>query len=259
MSTSSLTQQRLTHGFMAFAAMAATAAVASPAQAGTFDFGTDGIRFDKDTIGTFNFVESHGKFQSTFGVYEVDTDGEVGTFTKLFEEVKPSDSGSANDWIGTCGKTVLTCSNSFTFLKGVNYTFGLQSLSGNIVRPTVYSTTALNKGLFGTQVYFSNDLNAEPAKGTVVGSSSADPFASSAAVGFEDTVTKKNKGTQPLKVGQALVDYNDFKVTVEAKSAETESVPEPGMTAALGAVAVAGAMALRRRTAGGRVERFNVE
>src|SRR4028119_2162579 len=57
-----------------------------PAQAAD-QFDLNGIQFDVDTIIEFEFVQSHGPYQSAFGVINLDT----GEKTPLIAEVKPSD------------------------------------------------------------------------------------------------------------------------------------------------------------------------
>lgn len=62
--------------------------------------GNQGISFDRDTIVEFEFIESHGAYQSTFGAIDLDscqtdTSGAI-IFdscdkTPLFQEVKPAD------------------------------------------------------------------------------------------------------------------------------------------------------------------------
>jgi hypothetical protein len=53
----------------ATAAATALFSAAAPAQAASF--GTGGISFEKNTEVTFSFVQTHGAYQSSLGIYEV--------------------------------------------------------------------------------------------------------------------------------------------------------------------------------------------
>src|SRR5919202_3774262 len=108
-----------------------------PAQAAD-QFDTNGIQFDVDTIVEFEFVESHGAYQSTFGVINLDT----GKKTPLLAEVKPSDNyqdvnrtsqyrapgdRDPRDFVGTPGNTVPQPLEEFEFKAGKRYAFYLES------------------------------------------------------------------------------------------------------------------------------------
>lgn len=191
----------------------------SPAAA--FSFGTNGINFDTDTEADFTFISSQGEYQSTFGVYENDSN----KFTPLFAENKPFDSRNP-DFLGSCGQTesaVSNCTNTFTFKKDVEYSFALTSELRGVTQPTVYSTTALNdksKG-FGEQAKFSDD----------------NPFLTPVLISFEDN---------PLAEGK-LIDFNDFKVKVKTNTSNSR-VPEPATLAGLALVG-GSILATRRRKA----------
>lgn len=130
--------------------------VSRPAQA-TDEFDNNGIRFDVDTIVEFEFVESHGAYQSTFGVINLDT----GEKTPLLAEVKPSDNPEPihrlskartpgerdpNDFLGTPGNTVPQPLAEFTFKANTRYAFYLQSTYNGRPAGIVYSTNAQNFG-----------------------------------------------------------------------------------------------------------------
>ena len=88
------------------ATAAATALFGATAQAQAASFGTEGISFENDTEVTFTFEETHGAFQSTLGVYEVN--GSIPSLIQaLFSETKASDDYDANEWKGSLGNTVL--------------------------------------------------------------------------------------------------------------------------------------------------------
>jgi hypothetical protein len=127
--TTSQTEQIMNTKFLS--ALTATAAAtalfgaAAPAQAASF--GTGGISFENDTEVIFNFVETHGAFQSSLGIYEVNN-SIPSLVQTLFTEVKPSDNGAANEYKGTLGNTVLGSGKvAFTFLANQIYTLGLAS------------------------------------------------------------------------------------------------------------------------------------
>lgn len=200
-----LKSMRLKHSSVCIGLVAGSilAFCSNPAQAGVLSFGNNGIKFDTDTEADFLFESSQGQYQSTFGVYELQSQN----FNPLFQETKPFDS-QGNDYLGTCGganSAVANCNAKFKFLKDVEYSFVLSSLG----KPTVYSTIALNdlsQG-FSQQAKFSGD----------------DPFVSPLLVAFED---------RPFLLTDKI-DFNDFKISVKT---DTASVPEPAALAGLALV-----------------------
>jgi hypothetical protein len=115
----------------------------------------EGIQFNEQTVVEFEFRESHGFFQSTFGVVNLNT----GETIDLFRETKPfddftdaaelnrpsrgtNDIGTQRDFIGTPGNSVLDPIKRFTFQPNTPYAFYLQVIdprSGQ-VKTTLYST-----------------------------------------------------------------------------------------------------------------------
>lgn len=175
-----------------------------PATAAVLNFGTEGIRFDRDTVADFFFEKSQGSFLSTFGVYDLAAD----TFTPLFQETKPYDTRS-NDFLGTCGNpdsAVPNCNATFNFARDVEYSFAVQSQN----EPTVYSTTRLNDtpNGFTTQARFSSN----------------NPFSELVLISFEDQFRNQN-----------LIDFNDFKVSAKTRD-NPASIPEPGALAGIALV-----------------------
>ncbi|MCL1469353.1 PEP-CTERM sorting domain-containing protein [Argonema antarcticum] len=238
----------------AAAATALFGMASAPAQA--FNFGNGGITFDADTTVDFNFMESHGYYKGKLGVF-----GPGGTKTYLgINENNFSDAGNAGEWKGTCGVTVTTCTDAFTFKAGETYSLFLESWGATRLNTTVYSTTAKNTGSqvvngasynFGQQVKFFDDLtllnDPKISNGslgsngslnsklvTTAGLANADPFAKTILMAFEDQ-------------GQGVhTDYNDFLVTAKART-PVASVPEPATLAGLGLVAGALAFSRNRR------------
>ena len=103
-----------------------------------FMFGTSGIQFDRDTSINFTFEQSHGNYQSSLLVakYQVDEKGTSygNIFPPLFQEIKPSDNGAADESKGSFGNAVTSDNGSitqtFTFLQNQTYALLLWSDSG---------------------------------------------------------------------------------------------------------------------------------
>lgn len=131
--------------------------------------GNRGVKFSEDTIVEFEFIESHGAYQSTFGVIELDsckTDASgVIMFdscakTPLFVEAKPSDTYASiyrpstyetdlqvsrnNDFLGSPGITVLEPKSEFLFKGNKSYAFYLESQFNGKHTGTVYTTDFFN-------------------------------------------------------------------------------------------------------------------
>lgn len=133
------------------------------------NFGNQGIEFQEDTTVEFEFIISHGAYQSTFGVIDLDScpinsQGNINLDscqkTPLLSENKPSDidetvfrrstyqddlSTSQNfDFRGTPGNAVPRPLAEFTFAAGKKYTFYLESSYNGQPAGVVYSTDFLN-------------------------------------------------------------------------------------------------------------------
>ncbi|MBW4522762.1 MAG: PEP-CTERM sorting domain-containing protein [Scytolyngbya sp. HA4215-MV1] len=212
---------------LGLAAGAAMAFSAAPAHALTFG-NTGTFSFESNTTVDFTFVLSKGMWQSSFGVYDV----AANTLTKLLNELKPGyDPGSGDsktnpsDWLGTCGKTVTTCSNSFTFLAGKAYQF---FLTGS---PTQYSSS-------------SNTVFTYNGASTTFKSSG--PTYNKSNTPILMTLTAPSNGAL-IRMNDAHsidVDTNDFIVTAVAHN---QPVPEPTTLMGLGAVAGSFLMSRRRK------------
>ncbi|MCU0548360.1 MAG: PEP-CTERM sorting domain-containing protein [Leptolyngbya sp. Prado105] len=124
-----------------------------PARAATM-INNSGLEFDQDTTLDSNFVESHGAYQSTFGVLDLTTRKK----TPLITETKPSDNaesifkpssrrshiGTDVDFQGTPGNAVANPTAQFTFKANKRYVLYLESSFNG--RPTgiLYSSDVLN-------------------------------------------------------------------------------------------------------------------
>ncbi len=263
------------------AATAAAAIAGSIAPARAFSFGSaDGqvFRFGEDTTVEFNLLETRGRNQSDFAVYEMTgmrtvTDkrtGEIlfrpsGTLVKkLFSEnlggfdattnrINPyaSDlnwitgeianaSDTNGDWLGTAGTTYSVSQNRYTFLAGVDYFFGLSSIAS--------ASDRVNALYSGSKSQFA--ASGETATINLVG---------------PDWILNNPNRTIPTKTitaeaGEALIlmedsdfwdnpwgdaDYNDFVVSARVAAPEAR-VPEPGTTLALLGFGVVGLLGSRR-------------
>jgi hypothetical protein len=233
--TTSQTEQIMNTKFLS--ALTATAAAtalfgaAAPSQAASF--GTGGISFEKNTDIIFTFGETHGKNQSSLGIYEVKNS--IPSLVKsLFTETKKSDNGAANEYKGSLGNTVLGPGKvSFTFLANTIYTLGLDSLG--YFKNVVYSTSALNTGSTQQAVFGGISL------GNALVLEKTDTF---------QAAGQYTNGLGPLFNGGALIsfddrgnvndkDFQDFTVTAEP-------VPEPLTMTGL-ALGLGGLVAARRR------------
>ncbi|NDJ18755.1 PEP-CTERM sorting domain-containing protein [Myxacorys almedinensis] len=139
---------------------------ATPVLAASMAFGNGQIRFDKDTTLESTFLVSHGAYQSTFGVLNLDTNEK----TPLLVEVKPSDEADTifrpssktnnidtlKDFRGTPGDTVPQPTAQFTFKANTNYAFYLESTYNGRPVGEVYSSDVLNPDQ-ERQVSFSDD------------------------------------------------------------------------------------------------------
>ena len=131
--------------------------------------GNRGIQFKEDTTIEFEFIASHGAYQSTFGVIDLESCSTTPEQTIIFDscqktplisEVKPSDNNESvyrrstykddlqesmmSDFIGTPGNAVPEPIAEFTFKAGKNYVFYLESEFDNKFAGIVYSVDVIN-------------------------------------------------------------------------------------------------------------------
>lgn len=223
-------------------AAAAAFGISAPAQAASLNggesFGTGGIKFLEATKVDFTFNETHGQYQSTLKIFEVGANNELTFVKNLFSEVKGSDNGGANGWLGSCGNTVLSCTADFTFEAGKSYTLGLDS--GN--NGKVFSTTKLNPfGPGGTQQAVFNSFGSLGSPdGTKYSAAneanyqSGDPLANFVKIGFDDRGNNNDK------------DFQDMTLNAKA-SRVTQGQPVPEPTTLTGLALIVGGVAFSRR------------
>lgn len=147
---------------------------AAPVQAQD-SFGNQVIQFPVDTTVEFEFKESHGAYQSSLGILDLETGQPVQV---LFSENKPYDAfgtgqsqtrspgqnniGTSLDFVGTVqGGTVQNQLTEFTFQANKRYAFYLESVSPTgQTRRTVLSSSSL-------AAVFDGSLNSGERGGTV--------------------------------------------------------------------------------------------
>jgi hypothetical protein len=133
-------------------------------------FDTDAIAFEVDTVVEFEFLESNGLYQSTFGVINLET----GERTPLIAEIKPSDAlqsvnlpsnfqdypnfQSQYDSLGTPGNAVPEPLAEFEFKANTPYAFYLESFYNGHSAGVVYSTSGQNLGGSDRIVFEGNTL-----------------------------------------------------------------------------------------------------
>jgi hypothetical protein len=180
-----------------------TSSLILPARAADMSIGNEGIRANRSTTLQSEFVESHGAYQSTFGVINLTTKEK----TPLLVETKPSDSpdtifrpstkiddlGSALDFPGTPGNAVPEPTRQYTFQPNNDYVFYLESSFNG--RPTgiLYSTDRLNPNA-EQHVRFNGNINTLCQTGGMT-------------LGWDDTGSRivRNRQAQDR-------DYDDFIV-----------------------------------------------
>ncbi|MBE9009388.1 DUF4114 domain-containing protein, partial [Pseudanabaenaceae cyanobacterium LEGE 13415] len=146
-----------------------TSSLALPARAADLSIGNEGIRVNREATLESEFVESHGAYQSTFGVINLTTKEK----TPLLTETRPSDNpdtifrpstkiddvGTPLDFPGTPGNAVPQPTGKYTFRPNNDYVFYLESSFNG--RPTgiLYSTDRLNPNA-EQHVRFTGNINA---------------------------------------------------------------------------------------------------
>ena len=206
-----------------------------------------GIHFDEDTIVEFEFIESHGAYQSAFGVIDlatcqVDPSGivmfDTCAKTPLLKEVKASDTydtvyrrstyetdAKQNDFLGTPGNTVPEPTAEFLFEANKKYAFYLESQFNGKYTGTVYSTDFFNSQGNRQAIYNEEGLTTEQiAKRRSTGTFDGNYFDAivdgGVLLNFDDT------GSKLVKTDYQDTDFDDFIVGVGG--GYTCNYPKPG-------------------------------
>lgn len=215
-----------TLGILGIAALSASADVV----------GNQGIRFNEDTIVEFEFIESHGAYQSTFGVIDLDScqtsNAGIINFdscskTPLLSEVKASDKFDTvyrrssyetdlqearnNDFLGSPGDTVPDFEQEYAFERGKRYAFYLESEFDGKPAGTVYTTDLINSRGNRQALFNEEGLTAAAvAKRRNNPALDANKFDSlvngGLLINFDDT------GSTLVKTNDEDVDFDDFIV-----------------------------------------------
>ncbi|MEL6494310.1 MAG: hypothetical protein AAFQ41_04200 [Cyanobacteria bacterium J06623_7] len=198
--------------------------------------GNQGIRFSEDTIVEFEFIESHGAYQSTFGIIDLDScqtnsagiiNFDSCTKTPLLSEVKASDKFDTvyrrssyetdlqearnNDFLGTPGDTVPDFEQEFIFEGNKRYAFYLESEFDGKPAGTVYTTDLINARGNRQALFNEEGLTAAAvAKRRNNPANAANKFDylvdGGLLINFDDT------GSTLVKTDQEDVDFDDFIV-----------------------------------------------
>jgi len=198
--------------------------------------GNQGIRFSEDTVVEFEFIESHGAYQSSFGVIDLDScqtnsagiiNFDSCTKTPLLTEVKASDKFDTvyrrssyetdleearnNDFLGTPGDTVPEFEQEFAFESSKRYAFYLESEFDGKPAGTVYTTDLINARGNRQALFNEEGLTAAAvAKRRDDSTTDANKFDylvdGGLLINFDDT------GSTLVKTNDEDVDFDDFIV-----------------------------------------------
>jgi hypothetical protein len=212
----------------ATAAATALFGAAAPSQAASF--GTGGISFAQNTDILFTFGETHGSYQSSLAIFEVNN-SILSIPRTLFSETKASDNGAANEYRGTLGNTVLGSGKvTFTFLANKIYTLGVVTGGQKAVSTSALNGGGIQRAVFG-DTSLRNALNLETTNTFQAAGQYTNGLASlfngGTVISFDDGGNRNDR------------DFQDFTVTAQA-------VPEP-MTMTGLALGLGGLVAARRR------------
>lgn len=180
-----------------------TSSLVLPARAADMSIGNEGIRVNRNTTLETDFVESHGAYQSTFGVINLTTKEK----TPLLIETKPSDNpetifkpssrrshvGTKEDFLGTPGNAVPQPVGRYNFKPNNDYIFYLESSFNGRPAGILYSTDRLNPDA-EQHVKFAGNIGSLCQTGGMT-------------LGWDDTGSKivRNRAAQDR-------DYDDFIV-----------------------------------------------
>ena len=188
--------------------------------AADLSLGNSGLRFNRDTAVESRFLESHGAYQSTFGVLNLDTKQK----TPLLVETKPADDpapiarpstglndrGTRFDFLGTPGRAVPQAVTQFTFRANNNYVFYLESTFNGRPAGTVYSTDTLNPNRERQVIFTGTPTDLCTPSGMTLA--------------WDDTGAKLVKNRQ-----QQDRDFDDFIVRLRGTACATAAIAPPAV------------------------------
>ncbi len=188
--------------------------------AANITIGNGGIKFDRDTTLEPSFLESHGAYQSTFGVLNLDTNER----TPLLVEVKAADTSASVgrpstkindrdtrlDFIGTPGNAVPQPISKFTFRANNSYVFYLESTLNGRPSGIVYSTDTLNPNKERQVVFTGKPADLCSTGGMLLA--------------WDDTGSKLVKTRQ-----QQDQDFDDYIVRLRESACAPEANQPPGV------------------------------
>lgn len=219
--------------------------------------GNESIKFNEDTIVEFEFIESHGAYQSTFGIVDLDScqTNSSGTVnfdscikTPLLSEVKASDSfdtvyrrstyetdlqdARSNDFLGTPGNTVPDFKREFLFKANKRYAFYLESKFDGKPTGTVYTTNLMNysgnqQALFNEEGLLTTEAVAKRRNNLAYDTNKFDSLIDGGLlINFDDT------GSALVRSDLEDADFDDFVVGMgggiiceEPQTSKTEPQP----------------------------------
>ena len=214
-----------------------------------------GIRFDEDTIVEFEFIESHGAYQSTFGIVDLDScqsdPSGVIMFdtcikTPLLAEVKPSDDyasvyrrssyqtsqGATNDFLGSPGNTVPEPIAEFMFEANRKYAFYLESQFNGKPTGIVYSTDFFNSQ-GNRQALFSDESLTTDAVAKRRNNAKFDENKFASLVDGGVLISIDDTGSALVRDTLQDNDFDDFKVGVgggyTCNYPKPEDIEQPGL------------------------------
>ena len=215
--------------------------------------GNQGIKFDEDTIVEFEFIESHGAYQSTFGVIDLDScqaksSGEIifesCAKTPLLSEVKASDNfdfndvyrqssyetdlqaGRNNDFLGTPGNTVPNHLSEYMFKADKIYVFYLESQFDNKPAGVVYSTDLINSSGNKQALFHEENLTTQ-AVAQRRNNAGFETNKFNALISGGLLVNLDDTGSTLVKTANEDADFDDFVVGVGGYICEPTQAGEP--------------------------------
>lgn len=195
--------------------------LAIQAYAADLSLGNSGVRFNKDTTLETNFVESHGAYQSTFGVINLDTNEKTPLLVESKAADQPasifnpsskvSDVETQNDFLGTAA-AVTNPSSTYTFKANTNYVFYLESNYNGRPTGTVYSSDVMNPNQERQVAFSGNPANFCQGSGV--------------SLAWDDTGSDLVRGRD-----QQDRDFDDFLVRLRDTACPIGGADTPGAAA----------------------------